>query len=137
MQDSDIAKILQETKTIALVGASDNPSRASYGVMAYLLAQGYQVTPVSPKLAGQSLLGQQVVASLADIKHPIDMVDVFRNADAAYGVAQEAIAVGAKTLWLQLGVINEQAAVLAKDAGLQVVMDRCPKIEIPRLGLER
>ncbi|MDR3432298.1 MAG: CoA-binding protein [Rouxiella aceris] len=137
MQDSDIAKILQEIKTIALVGASDDPSRPSYGVMAYLLAQGYQVTPVSPKLAGQSLLGQQVVASLADIKHPIDMVDVFRNADAAYGVAQEAIAVGAKVLWLQLGVINEQAAVLAKDAGLQVVMDRCPKIEIPRLGLER
>ncbi|NMP27056.1 CoA-binding protein [Rahnella sp. SAP-1] len=137
MQDSEISQILQKIKTIALVGASDNPSRPSYGVMAYLLAQGYQVTPVSPKLAGQSLLGQQVVASLADIKHPIDMVDVFRNADAAYEVAQEAIAVGAKVLWLQLGVINEQAAVLAKDAGLQVVMDRCPKIEIPRLGLER
>lgn len=137
MQDSEISQILQKIKTIALVGASDNPSRPSYGVMAYLLAQGYQVTPVSPKLAGQSLLGQQVVASLADIRHPIDMVDVFRNADAAYGVAQEAIAVGAKILWLQLGVINEQAAVLAKNAGLQVVMDRCPKIEIPRLGLER
>jgi predicted CoA-binding protein len=137
VQDSEISQILQKIKTIALVGASDNPSRPSYGVMAYLLAQGYQVTPVSPKLAGQSLLGQQVVASLADIKHPIDMVDVFRNADAAYEVAQEAIAVGAKVLWLQLGVINEQAAVLAKDAGLQVVMDRCPKIEIPRLGLER
>ncbi|AXU95688.1 MAG TPA: CoA-binding protein [Erwinia persicina] len=135
MNDQTIADVLTTTKTIALVGASDNPARPSYGVMAYLLSQGYQVTPVSPKLAGQTLLGQTVYASLSDIPHPIDMVDVFRNADAAWGVAQEAIAVGAKTLWLQIGVINEQAAVLAAEAGLKVVMDRCPKIEIPRLGL--
>lgn len=135
MNDQTIADVLTTTKTIALVGASDNPARPSYGVMAYLLSQGYQVTPVSPKLAGQTLLGQMVYASLSDIPHPIDMVDVFRNADAAWGVAQEAIAVGAKTLWLQIGVINEQAAVLAAEAGLKVVMDRCPKIEIPRLGL--
>lgn len=137
MQDNEIRDILQNVKTIALVGASDNPGRPSYGVMAYLLTQGYQVTPVSPKLAGQELLGQKVVGSLAEISHQVDMVDVFRNADAAYGVAQEAIAIKAKVLWLQIGVINEQAAVLAKEAGLQVVMDRCPKIEIPRLGIEQ
>lgn len=135
MQDSEITQILKKIKTVALVGASDNPSRPSYGVMKYLLDQGFDVTPVSPKLAGQTLLGQKVVATLADIKHAVDMVDVFRNPEAAYEVAQDAIAIGAKTLWLQLGVINEHAAVLAKDAGMQVVMDRCPKIEIPRLGL--
>ena len=137
MHDKDIADILQQVKTIALVGASDNPSRPSYGVMSYLLQQGYQVTPVSPKLAGKSLLGQHVYAELADIPHAIDMVDVFRNAEAAYGVAQDAIAIGAKVLWLQIGVINELAATLAADAGLKVVMDRCPKIEIPRLELEK
>lgn len=137
MQDNDIAGLLQQVKTIALVGASDNPARPSFGVMAYLLAQGYQVTPVRPKLAGQTLLGQQAYATLKDIPHPVDMVDVFRNSEAAYAVAQEAIAIGAKVLWLQIGVINEQAEALANEAGLKVVMDRCPKIEIPRLGLER
>jgi len=137
VQDKELSDLLVQVKSIALVGASDKPNRASYSVMAYLLEQGYQVIPVSPKLAGQHLLGQPVVAQLADISTPVDMVDVFRNAEAAYGVAQEAIAIGAKVLWLQLGVINEQAAAIAKQAGLQVVMDKCPKIEIPRLGLAR
>ncbi|WP_394516709.1 CoA-binding protein [Pantoea sp. SGAir0175] len=137
MNDQTIRDVLTQTQRIALVGASDRTERASYGVMKYLLDQGYDVVPVSPKLAGQQLLGQTVYGTLAEIPGKIDMVDVFRNSEAAWGVAQEAIAIGAKTLWLQLGVINEQAAVLARDAGLTVVMDRCPKIEIPRLGVMR
>jgi len=137
MNDQTIRDVLTQTQRIALVGASDRTERASYGVMKYLLDQGYDVVPVSPKLAGQQLLGQTVYGTLAEIPGKIDMVDVFRNSEAAWGVAQEAIAIGAKTLWLQLGVINEQAAVLARDAGLTVVMDRCPKIEIPRLGIKR
>lgn len=140
---TDLIQILRTTQRIALVGASDKPHRASYHVMEYLLQQGYQVIPLAPRLAGKTLLGQQVYASLADIPSSatgepvVDMVEVFRNADAALEIAQQAIAIGAKTLWLQLGVINEQAATLARQAGLQVVMDRCPVIEIPRLGLEK
>ncbi|EMH4162185.1 CoA-binding protein [Pluralibacter gergoviae] len=137
MNQHDIAAILTETRTIALVGASDKPDRPSYRVMKYLLDQGYRVIPVSPKVANTTLLGQKGYATLAEVPEKIDMVDVFRNSEAAWGVAQEAIAVGAKTLWLQLGVINEQAAVLASDAGLNVVMDKCPAIEIPRLGLAK
>ncbi len=137
MKNSEIQSILEQVKTIALVGASDKPARDSYIVMAYLLAQGYQVIPVSPKLAGQTLLGQQVYASLKEIPVPIDMVDVFRNSEAAYGVAEEAIVIKAKVLWLQIGVINHQAEQLALEAGLKVIMNLCPKLEIKRLGMEK
>lgn len=137
MNDTVLTDILQQVKTIAVVGASDKPDRPVFHVMEYLLGQGYRVIPVSPKLAGKTLTGQMVYATLADIPEPVDMVDVFRNADAAPGIALEAIAVHAKVLWLQQGVISEEAKSLAEDAGLRFVMDRCPKIEIPRLGLEK
>lgn len=137
MNDTVLTEILQQVKTIAVVGASEKPDRPVFHVMEYLLGQGYRVIPVSPKLAGKTLIGQMVYATLADIPEPVDMVDVFRNADAAPGIAQEAIAVHAKVLWLQQGVISEEAKSLAEDAGLRFVMDRCPKIEILRLGLEK
>lgn len=137
MLEKKLVDILTNIKFIALVGASDNVERPSYKVMQYLINQGYNVTPVSPKLAGKKLLGQKVYAQLADIPYPIDMVDVFRNSAAALEVTQQAIAIDAKVLWLQLGVINEEAKKIAERAGLAVVMNACPKIEIPRLGLEK
>jgi hypothetical protein len=133
--DSDITAILQGTRRIALVGASAKPDRPSYGVMRFLLAQGYDVTPVNPGLAGQEILGRRVVASLAEAA-PLDMVDLFRNSADVEAPVQEAIRLGAKTIWMQLGVVNETAAAAARAAGLNVVMDRCPAIEIPRLGLQ-
>ena len=133
--DEEIVALLQTSRTVALVGASAKPDRDSHAVMAFLQAQGYRVIPVNPGLAGQSLLGEKVVSTLADIVGPIDIVDIFRNSDAAGQIIDEAINAGAKAVWLQLGVINPQAADRAKAAGLKVVMDRCPKIEIPRLGL--
>lgn len=131
--DDYIRTILDEVKTIAVVGASNKPERASYRVAEYLINQGYHVIPVNPGQAGGEILGQTVAASLADIDEPIDMVDVFRNSAAAGGVTDEAIAAAAKVVWMQLGVVNEDAAKRAEGAGLKVVMDRCPKIELPRL----
>ena len=133
--DPELRTLLQTTRTIALVGASPKPERDSFRVMAFLQGQGYRVLPVNPGLAGQMLLGEMVYPSLSAIDGPIDLVDIFRNSDAAGAVVDEAIAAKAGAVWLQLGVINEAAAMRAEAAGLSVVMDRCPKIEIPRLGL--
>lgn len=133
--DRDIAELLRLTRRIALVGASARRERASNEIFRFLLQQGYDVIPVNPGLAGQELYGVPVVGSLEDIAGDIDIVDIFRNSAAAGDVVDQAIAAGAKAVWMQLGVINEPAARRASDAGLKVVMDRCPKIEMPRLGL--
>jgi uncharacterized protein len=135
MNDADIKALLESTKLIALVGASNRPERDSNEVMAYLQRFGYRVIPVNPGLAGSMIHGEPVVGSLAEIGEAIDLVDIFRNSDAAGQVVDEAIAAGAKAVWMQLGVINAPAAARAEAAGLSVVMDRCPKIEIPRLGV--
>ncbi len=135
MQDDDrIRDILTSVKTIAVVGWSPKPDRPSHGVAAFLKRRGYRVIPVNPGQAGETALGETVVATLAEAG-PVDMVDIFRRSDAAGAVVDEAIAAGAKVVWMQLGVIDEAAAARARAAGLQVVMNRCPAIEIPRLGL--
>lgn len=129
-----IRRVLAETRSIALVGASANPARPSHHVMEFLLARGYRVIPVNPGLAGQSLLGQPVIARLADLTEPVDMVEIFRSSDAAGGVVDEALALPwvPRFIWMQIGVRDDAAAKRAESAGCVVVMDRCPKIEIFR-----
>jgi predicted CoA-binding protein len=132
--DAEIRDILANVKTIAVVGWSPKPDRPSHGVAAFLKRRGYRVIPVNPGQAGQETLGETVVATLAEAG-PVDMVDIFRRSEEAGAVADEAVRVGAKVVWMQLGVVDEAAATRAREAGLKVVMNRCPAIEIPRLGL--
>jgi len=136
MTDDLIRDILTTTRTIALVGWSPKPDRPSNGVARYLAARGYRVIPVNPGFAGQEVLGEIVQARLSDIKGPVDMVDIFRRSEEVGPVVDEALGLaGVKTIWMQLGVVNEAAAEAARAKGLQVVMNRCPAIEIPRLWL--
>ncbi|WEJ97834.1 MAG: CoA-binding protein [Candidatus Sphingomonas phytovorans] len=133
--DAEIRALLEETRTIALIGASDRPDRPSYRVMQSLQAHGYRVIPVNPQITGEHIHGEFVFRELAQLGDPIDMVDIFRNSAAAGDAVDQAIAIGAKSVWMQLGVVNEEAAARAEAAGLKVVMNRCPAIEIPRLGV--
>ena len=131
--DEAIAQLLLRVKRIALVGASAKPERPSHRVMQFLLDEGYEVLPINPGLAGQNLLGQQVCASLADLPTSVDMADIFRDAESLPGVTQDVVATGIPAMWTQLGVVHSQAEQTAIGAGLQLVVDRCPAIEIPRL----
>jgi predicted CoA-binding protein len=133
--DIYLRAILEGVKTIAVVGASPRRERPSHRVMAYLQRRGYRTIPVNPNAAGERIHGEQVYRKLSDISEPIDMVDIFRRTEAAGIAVDEAIAVGAKVVWMQLGVRDDAAAARAETAGLKVVMNRCPAIEIPRLGL--
>ena len=138
--DELIKRILRTTKTIAMVGASGNEMRPSYFAMKYLLDKGYLIDPINPGMAGKEILGRKVYANLAEVPGPIDMVDIFRASDAAPGIVRAALAekdrLGLKTIWMQLGVISEEAEKLAREAGLEVIMDRCPKIEHGRFSGE-
>jgi predicted CoA-binding protein len=133
--DEDIRALLTEARTIALVGASDRPDRPSYGVMKRLQDHGYRVIPVNPQITGEHVHGEFVFRDLGQLGDPIDIVDIFRRSDAVEPIVEEAIRIGAKAIWMQLGVVNEAAAARAEAAGLKVVMDRCPAIEIPQLGI--
>jgi hypothetical protein len=139
--DAELTELLKRSGVFAVVGASPKPDRPVYGVMERLLAKGYTVLPVNPGQAGGEILGQKVYASLADVPSPADIVDIFRASDAALGVVIDAIRekdrLGLKAVWMQLGVINHEAARMAGEAGLTVVMDRCPKIELARLNINR
>ena len=138
--DDHIAKVLGSVENVALVGASASMNRPSYFVMKYLGGKGYKLKPVNPGLAGQAILGHAVYATLSDVPAPVDMVDIFRNSEAALEITREAIAnkdrFGLKVIWMQLSVRNDQAATEAEAAGLTVVMNRCPKIEYGRLSGE-
>ena len=131
----DIADLLRNARTIAMVGASDSPDRPSFGVMKFLQDQGYRVIPVNPRITGEHVHGEYVWRELSQIGEPIDIVDIFRRSDQVGPIVDQAIEVGAKAVWMQLGVEDSAAAARAEAAGLKVVMNRCPKIEFARLGL--
>jgi predicted CoA-binding protein len=134
--DATIRDILTRYRRVALVGASAKPERPSHGVMGFLLRHGFEVTPINPGLAGQTIHDRTILARLEEAA-PLEIVDVFRASDQVGPVVTEAIRLGAKVIWLQLGVVNREAAAEGRAAGLTVVMDRCPAIEWPRLGLRR
>ncbi len=134
--DALLRRILREVRTIAMVGASPDWNRPSYFAMKYLQIKGYRVIPVNPKAIGQEILGERVYVSLRDIPEKVDMVDIFRAAAAVPPIVEDAIAIGAKVLWMQLGVRHDAAARQAEEAGLTVIMNRCPKIEYGRLNRE-
>jgi hypothetical protein len=131
--DDAIRDLLTSVRTIALVGASDDPGRASYGVMQRLQQHGYRVIPVNPRITGEHVHGEYVWRELGQIGEPIDMVDIFRRSEDVGPIVDEAIKIGAKAVWMQIGVVNPEAAAKAEAAGLKVVMDRCPKIELAQL----
>ena len=135
-KDKYILDVLKDAKIVAMVGASANWNRPSFFAMKYMQQKGFRVIPVNPGIAGKEILRETVVASLDEIQEPIDMVDIFRNSEAAGAITDDAIKAGAKIVWMQLGVRNDEAAKRAEDAGLRVVMDRCPKIEFARLNGE-
>lgn len=135
--DAYLRDILTTAKTIAVVGASPRPHRASHRVMQYLQRQGYRAIPVNPFAAGGTILGERCYASLADVPEPVDMVDIFRRSELAGAAVDATIAIGATVVWMQLGVVDDAAAERAEARGVKVVMNRCPAIEIPRLGLAR
>tara|TARA_B100000927_G_scaffold70938_1_gene56298 strand:+ start:2534 stop:2947 length:414 start_codon:yes stop_codon:yes gene_type:complete len=130
--DNYINQILSDVETIALVGASSDPDKDSYKVMKFLLEKNYQVFPINPNEAGMNILGQYCYADLSSLTESIDMVEVFRRSEAVFDIAKDAISIGAKVLWTQLGVVHEEAAQMAQKAGLKVVMNKCPKIELQR-----
>jgi predicted CoA-binding protein len=135
--DAEIKALLENARTIALVGASDRPDRPSNRVMKTLQDHGYRVIPVNPQITGEHVHGEFVFRELAQLGDPIDIVDIFRNSAVAGEAVDQAIAIGAKAVWMQLDVIDVKAAARAEAAGLQVVMDRCPAIDIPRLGVAK
>ncbi len=137
LNDEEIAELLSNARTIAMIGASDRPDRPSYGVMKFLQGHGYRVLPVNPQITGEHVHGEFVWRELAQIGEPIDIVDIFRRPEAAAEAVDQAIFAGAKAVWMQLGVVNEEAAQRAEEAGLQVVMDRCIKIEVMRHRIAR
>ena len=134
--DTDVAALLNGARTIALIGASANAARDSYGVMQFLQRKGHRVIPINPGLAGQTLLGETVYATIADLPEKVDLLDVFRASEYLPGIVDDSIAAGIPAIWTQLGVVDDAAAERAVAAGLVVVQNRCPKIEYPRLGLK-